>query len=48
MNDWTDRVEALDLSLFNAISSQTSEGDRRSLLAVQRAIARGHNEYVYL
>lgn len=31
------RIEALDVSLFDAIESQTGLDDRRSLLAVQRA-----------
>ncbi len=48
MSDWINKIETLDLSLFDAIPSQTTVGDRRSLLAVQRAIARKHNEYVYL
>jgi hypothetical protein len=34
------RVESLSIDLFDAIPSQTSPGDRRSLLAVQRATAR--------
>lgn len=33
-----ERLDALDLTLFDAIESQTGEGDRRSLLAVQRAV----------
>lgn len=48
MNEWIDRIDKLDLSLFATIPSQTSDGDRRSLLAVQRATARRHKEYVYL
>ena len=48
MNDWSKRIDALDISLFKTIPSQTSNRDRRSLLAVQRAIARKHKEYVYL
>ncbi len=48
MNDWVSRIEKLDLSIFNAVSSQTSAEDQRSLLAVQSAIARMHKEYVYL
>jgi len=42
------KIENLDISLFTAIPSQTSDGDRRSLLAVQRATANWHKEYVYL
>jgi len=48
MNNWIKRIDTLDISLFEAIPSQTSPGDRLSLLAVQRAIARKHKEYVYL
>lgn len=42
------QVEALDLSLFEKIESETSTEDRRSLLAVQRATTRRHERYVYL
>ncbi len=48
MNNWMERVEALDLSLFEAIDSQTSAADRKSLLGVQRATARRKKEYTYL
>jgi hypothetical protein len=48
MSDWINKIDTLDLSVFEAIPSQTSPGDRRSLLAVQRAVARKHKEYVYL
>ncbi len=48
MNDWIEKVNRLDLSLFNAISSLTRDGCRKSLLAVQRATARLHNDYSYL
>ncbi|HOG17118.1 MAG TPA: class I SAM-dependent methyltransferase [Syntrophales bacterium] len=48
MNAWIDRIENLDVSLFAAIPSQTSPGDRRSLLAVQRATADRYKAYVYL
>lgn len=48
MNDWIEKIEKLDLSLFESIPSQTSAGDRCSLLAVQRATARKCKEYVYL
>lgn len=47
-NDWSSKIDRLDLSLFDKIPSQTNAGDRRSLLAVQRATARCHKEYVYL
>jgi hypothetical protein len=48
MNEWIDKVDALDLSLFGSIPSQTSAEDQRALLAVQRATARRHKAYVYL
>ncbi|MDQ3069101.1 MAG: class I SAM-dependent methyltransferase [Acidobacteriota bacterium] len=41
------RIEALDLSLFDATPSQSSDGDRRAWLAVQRSLRR-QDEYVYL
>ena len=42
------RVAALDLSLFDAIPSQSSAWDRRSLLACQAAIRQRIGRYVYL
>lgn len=42
------RVAALDLSLFDAIPSQSSLSDRRSLLACQAAVRQRTNGYVYL
>ena len=48
MNSFIDRVETLDLSLFGRILSQTTDDDRRSLLAVQRAVAKAHRTYTYL
>jgi predicted O-methyltransferase YrrM len=44
------RIEALDLSLFDTIESQTGLDDRRSLLAIQRAVRRltGGSGYRYL
>jgi hypothetical protein len=41
------RIESLDVSLFDAVLSQSFVGDRRALLAVQRSVRREH-EYVYL
>lgn len=41
------RIEALDLSLFDAIASQSSDADRRAWLAVQRSLRRATG-YVYL
>lgn len=41
------RLARLDLSLFDGIPSQTSENDRRSLLALQEAV-RSRGPYAYL
>ncbi len=43
-----ERVDTLDVSLFDAIDSQTHASERRSLLALQRATARRHPRYAYL
>ncbi len=43
-----DAIDALDLRLFDRIPSQTTADDRRSLLAVQRAVARHFGAYAYL
>lgn len=43
-----ERVEALSTDLFASIPSQTSERDRRSLLAVQRSTARRFGRFAYL
>lgn len=48
MNDWIEKIDKLDLSVFAKIPSQTGIRDRRSLLAVQRATARRHKDYRYL
>lgn len=48
MKSAIEQVEALDLSLFKRIDSETSTEDRRSLLAVQRATTRRHECYAYL
>jgi hypothetical protein len=42
------RVDSLDTSLFATVLSQTTEEERRTLLAVQRAIARRFGTYTYL
>jgi hypothetical protein len=42
------RLDALDVSLFKAIRSQTEQGDRASLLALQSACAERHGRYSYL
>jgi len=43
-----ERVDRFDVSLFDAIESQTSLDDRMSLLALQSAVARGFSSYAYL
>jgi hypothetical protein len=48
MEDINQRLEALDVMLFENIRSQSNEGDKRSLLAVQRATANRHESYTYL
>jgi hypothetical protein len=48
MSDWTERIDRLDVALFRPIPSQTTQGDRRSLLAIQRATARRRASYAYL
>lgn len=48
MNDWIERINKLDLSLYNSILSSTSTGCKRSLLAVQRVTAKKHKKYAYL
>jgi hypothetical protein len=42
------KIDSLDISLFEVVPSQTSPGDRRSLLAIQRAVARHFGKYRYL
>lgn len=41
------RVEKMDLTLFDRVPSQTSAADRRSLLAIQRAVAGSRPAYRY-
>ena len=48
MNQYAQLIDQLDISIFNAIPSQTNDGDRRSLLAIQRAVARKYEKYCYL
>lgn len=43
-----DRIARLDESLFDAIPSETTSWDRRSLLACQQAVRRTQGTYVYL
>ena len=42
------QLDSLEISVFNEIPSETSDDDRRSLLAVQRATARFYKSYSYL
>ncbi|MGO8696816.1 MAG: class I SAM-dependent methyltransferase [Limisphaerales bacterium] len=50
MNDFEARLNSLDLTLFQYVVSQTTEGDKRSLLGLQRALREASREkgYVYL
>src|SRR5262249_19291696 len=48
MRPVSERIEDLDIGLFDAIPSQTSADTRRSLLAVHRAPARRHPAIAYL
>jgi hypothetical protein len=48
MNTYSGRIDALDVGLFDAVPSQTSTGDRRSLLAIQRVTAQKHGAFNYL
>ncbi len=43
-----ERIATLDISVFSGVPSQTTDADRRSLLAVQRAVAAAHRSYAYL
>jgi len=47
MQSFEERIESLDLSLFESIPSETSDEDRRTLLQLQRSI-RNYGPYVYL
>lgn len=42
------RIQRLDVSLFDAIPSQSNTGDRLSWLALQRATRSAHHTYAYL
>src|SRR5688500_15947353 len=48
MSSVVQRVQALDAALFSGIETQTTDEERRSLLAVQRATATRHGSYTYL
>lgn len=42
------RISSLDLSLFEAVESQTTDGDRTSLLAIQNVVRSRVGDYTYL
>ena len=46
--DFEARLDTLDVTLFDAILSGTSEQDRQALLELQRAVRGAFGEYVYL
>ncbi len=48
MTDVGERIDRLDVGLFAAIESQTSEDDKRSLLAIQGAVRDRLGRYRYL
>jgi len=48
MSDFEQRVHHLDVSLFEKIDSQSTCEDRRSLLAIQRAVRNERGDFVYL
>src|SRR5439155_2441442 len=45
---FADRVAALDTQLFAAVETETSESDRKSLLAVHNAVAAHNDLFSYL
>jgi hypothetical protein len=48
MFDASQRIRSLDLSLFDAIPTQTTEADRRALLGVHRTVMNKHGRFAYL
>jgi hypothetical protein len=48
MNNFDQALEDLDLNLFEKITSQSTEADKRSLLAVQMAVRALRPDYTYL
>ncbi|MCC6826262.1 MAG: class I SAM-dependent methyltransferase [Acidobacteria bacterium] len=48
MSNFQERLAALDISLFDAIQSQSTDDDRRSLLAVELAAGDLKSSYTYL
>ncbi len=47
MLELSSRIQELDINLFEAIPSQTSADDKRSLLLLQRCV-RNYGDYIYL
>lgn len=48
MVDFEEKIQDLDISLFKEIHSSTSDNDKRSLLAVQKAVTEILPTYTYL
>lgn len=48
MKSFKERLDSLDISLFEKITSQTTDDDKRSLLAIQSAVREIAPNYVYL
>ena len=48
MDDFEERIARLDTSLFDAITSQSTVGDKRSWLALQAATRHAKGKYAYL
>ena len=48
MMNFDQRLETLDTSLFDDIDSQTTAEDKRSLLALQRAVRESARTFSYL
>ncbi len=48
IKSFQNKIDTLDISIFSGVPSQTTDADRRSLLAVQRAIAAAFGIYAYL
>jgi hypothetical protein len=48
MDDFQQKLKRLDVGLFKHVLSQSTEEDRRSLLALQSAVREEHSEFVYL
>ncbi|MBN1531194.1 MAG: class I SAM-dependent methyltransferase [Spirochaetes bacterium] len=48
MDSIIERINSLDITLYDKILSETADVERRSLLAIQRTIAADQGEYSYL